>query len=116
LLGDIIPSSNKSNLPEWIDEERTQDVANLRESLPSLYTTLDVSNNQWRSFVRAAKCEQSLPESVKPLLTPLQCVLIVKVFRPDRLHVVMEEFTCRLLKIKALTPGKSKLSEVSTKD
>lgn len=86
------------NLPNWAEEDRGFDVNVLKQALPNLYSTLDVTGNDaWSAFAKSGHCEKDIPKNVAAKINHFQTLLVVQAFRPDRLHSVMTQFALKAL-------------------
>ena len=91
--------------PNWIDEERRNDVLKLKRGLPKLFQNLQLDdNNQWRGFMENETCEKELPLQISKKISLFQQLLVVQALRPDRLVSAMEHFLQKCLHMKELSP------------
>ena len=107
-----------SSIPNWIDDERRNDVMKLKKGLPKLFQQLQLDdNNLWRGFMENESCERELPVQISKKISLFQQLLVVQTLRPDRLVSAMEYFLQKCLSMKELSPPalnmKSVLKETS---
>ncbi|PSN45379.1 Cytoplasmic dynein 2 heavy chain 1 [Blattella germanica] len=103
------------NLPNWIEEERAFDVFVLKNSLPELFSELQLDDKgSWTGFSRSGDCENNFPVQLTHKLTPFQRVLVVQALRPDRLHSALVQFSLLSLGLQDLSPPALSLKQLLT--
>lgn len=71
---------------------------------------LKLESDIWQEWSRSAAPEKNFPK--KLMIRPVQKVLLIKVFRPDRLEAAVEDFICSLLQITNLNEAISSASSI----
>lgn len=110
LLDRVEGSEPKVSLPSWAAEECNQPFMKLSGVFPALVRGLKFEQPEWRSWAAEAECEKKFPSSM--MLRPIQKVLLVKVFREDRLQDALEDFCCSALGISNLNEGVSNMASI----
>ena len=89
--------------PSWAPSERKDAFRLLTEQLPHLINSLEIENSsKWQRFSTSLEAERDLP--VLKGVSPFQRVLIVQVFRPDRLQSAILQFCTDMLRIESVSP------------
>ena len=98
-VSDALPKG----FPDWAPVERKDAYRLLCEQLPHLVNSLELENTaKWKRFATSPEPENDMP----PLrnILPFQKVLIMQVFRPDRLQSAILRFCVDILKIDSVSP------------
>lgn len=104
MLIDYASSENSISIPDWIEEDRKNDVSKLMKGLPELGNLLQLEDgNMWGSFMKSEECEKELPALVSKKLSLFQKLLVVQALRPDRLVSALEDFLQLGLSLKELS-------------
>ena len=89
--------------PSWAPAERQGAFRLVQEHLPHLIQALELDNaGKWQRFSTSLEAERDLP-SLRGVST-FQRVLVMQVFRPDRLQSALLQFVCDLLRIESVSP------------
>jgi dynein heavy chain 2 len=89
--------------PGWAPSERKDAFRLLSEQLPHLINSLELENgSKWQRFATSPEAERDLP--ALKAVTQFQRVLIIQVFRPDRLQSAILQFCMDLLRIESISP------------
>lgn len=97
-------SSNglSSNYPVWGPNERKESFQVLASLFPGLIQGLSLqSEKEWGSWININDCERSFPH--KSRLSSFQKVLLIQVFRPDRLESTLNGFVAETLGLSSIT-------------
>ena len=78
--------------PSWCPEHQSQKFGSLSANFPTLVQAADLSRKEWANWFKSANCDSSFPD-VK--LTDFQKVLLVQVFRPEKLETCQSGFVKR---------------------
>eukprot|EP00455_Lapot_gusevi_P046342 TRINITY_DN6084_c0_g1_i4.p1 TRINITY_DN6084_c0_g1~~TRINITY_DN6084_c0_g1_i4.p1 ORF type:complete len:746 (-),score=233.94 TRINITY_DN6084_c0_g1_i4:98-2335(-) len=110
--GDLVDSSLDNaqqaspNFPVWAAPDRANIFRSFEATFGNLVRQLRLADESlWRRWSEHPSCE--LPSEFPPhtrFLTGFQQLLLVQVFRPDRLHTCMNVFVCEMMKIKSVSP------------
>eukprot|EP00760_Papus_ankaliazontas_P008674 PhM_4_TR13906/c0_g1_i1/m.49396/K10414/DYNC2H, DNCH2; dynein heavy chain 2, cytosolic len=88
-----------ASTPSWITTETTPAYRMVTNNLEDLCTKLRLDDDaQWKSWSASHTPETSLPE----FLNPFQRLVMLKLFRPDRLLAEVTDFVCKTLRIPYL--------------
>lgn len=103
-LGNSIPSkTDPADIPPWIPKQCIQTIQNLQTSLPELYKTLQLEDqNLWKRFMIADSCEKEPPSHCK--LSEFQKLLIVQALRPDRAYSAMNQYVLHTTGLRSIDP------------
>ncbi|XP_047126593.1 cytoplasmic dynein 2 heavy chain 1 isoform X1 [Hydra vulgaris] len=106
-------ASLKNEVPSWVDEERYSSVSSLKATFNTLFSTLDLTNQQtWGNFGKSSQCELEFPASLSKKVSAFQQLLVVQAFRPDRLQSAISVFTARSLGLKVLSTSSLSLKNL----
>jgi dynein heavy chain 2 len=95
LLDKLDANEIKISLPSWANNESIHSLCTLNSVFPNLVKGLNLEKEDWRIWFNSSECEKHFPS--KMMIKPMQKVLLVKVFRSDRLHNALETFVCESL-------------------
>jgi len=110
LLDRANPPESKQSLPSWANSESLPQFSKLNSLFPALVKGLKFEKEEWRQWSVAQECEKAFPPGI--LLKPAQKVLLVKVFREDRLQNALEDFACQSLGLNNLNEVVNSVSVV----
>ena len=98
-------TSEPRDIPSWVDVESVTAFDTLRADLPSVYSKLEPQReaDTWYRWMQSAQPEAEMPEHLTDL-TAFQKLILVQVFRPDRLTSSMDTFVRTTLQLPSLTP------------
>jgi dynein heavy chain 2 len=112
--GAYVASVNEAmprSYPSWAPSERKDAFRLVLEQLPHLINSLDLDNtSKWTRFSTSLEAERDFP-SLKGI-TAFQKVLIIQIFRPDRLQSAILQFCMDLLRIDSISPPPISLSSL----
>ncbi|XP_071951365.1 cytoplasmic dynein 2 heavy chain 1-like isoform X2 [Antedon mediterranea] len=95
----------KDAMPNWIDEDRHQEVNIIKSNFVALYQSLSFTDGSlWSGFSRSSQCEIEFPTPLQKKVSAFQQLLVVQAVRPDRLQSAMSVFACKALGMKELSP------------
>ena len=95
--------SSSSSVPRWLPEERKQ----IYEAFASVFPELtSIPNENW---YRGSTPEEDLKRAN---ILPLGKMVIIQVFRPDRLESAMKNFICESLNIPSLAPPSLSINQL----
>ncbi|XP_033122293.1 cytoplasmic dynein 2 heavy chain 1-like, partial [Anneissia japonica] len=95
----------KDSFPNWIDQDRYQDVNVIKSNFTALYQSLSFGDSGlWSGFSRSSQCEMEFPNALQKKVSPFQQLLVIQTVRPDRLQSAMGVFACKALGMKELSP------------
>jgi dynein heavy chain 2, cytosolic len=115
LLGAISPISNDNiKTPNWLSEERKEIYSIYASTFPRIFNQLKIAESKhWEEWYGLPNPEEVLKNILIKNLQminnsntslSLQCMLLIQVFRPDRLESAMRNFICETLNIKTINP------------
>ena len=110
LLDRVEAAEAKVSLPSWASEDCNQPFMKLSAVFPALVRGLKFEQPEWRAWAAEPECEKKFPSSM--MLRPIQKVLLVKVFREDRLQDALEIFCCACLTISNLNEGAGNVTSI----
>ncbi len=104
--GSLVASVSDSvprGFPQWASTDRQSAFRLVSENLPHLINSLELDNvPKWQRFSTSLEAERDLP-SLRGVST-FQKVLVIQMFRPDRLQSAILQFCCDLLRIESVSP------------
>lgn len=104
--GSLVASVSESvprGFPQWAAADRQSAFRLVSENLPHLINSLELDNvPKWQRFATSLEAERDLP-SLRGVST-FQKVLVIQMFRPDRLQSAILQFCCDLLRIESVSP------------
>jgi len=119
LLGNIAIGDNNSDVDElpWLFEERRSSFINMCNAFPEFASQMKFHNPMWQKFYKSESPEKELDDlerhkqinfnintsELKSLSARLKKLILIQVFRPDRLETAMKNFLCDLIGIGNLT-------------
>jgi len=127
LLGNIAGGDNTSEFEEipWLIEERKQSYISLCKQLPDFASRMKFNSNPlWQKIYTSESPEKALDEqeeSSKKLIldtnndllaSKLRKLILIQVFRPDRLESAMKSFLCDFIQIANLTQSAPSLESL----
>ncbi|EGR28544.1 hypothetical protein IMG5_173090 [Ichthyophthirius multifiliis] len=103
LLGNapIVIESKQINTPKWASQYSKDLYASFVNSFQKLNSSINFNDKDWENWNSQIECEKHFPSSAK--LTAFQKVLIVQVFRSERLQTVLNDFVCQQLQISSVS-------------
>lgn len=91
--------------PSWASSDRQDAFSTLLEHLPQLVNSLELDNlNKWNRFSTSLEAERDFPSLSVRNITPFQKVLVIQVFRPDRLQSALMNFCTDFLRVDSISP------------
>jgi len=92
--GTVVASSEAaSHLPRWANKDRKEIFAVYANTFPHMIGQLQFDNEDlWGRFMKSQQPEKELPPPITSRVSAFQKVLLVQVFRPDRLESAMQQF------------------------
>lgn len=103
LLDKIEVNETKMSLPSWANESSLSLLCKFNTIFPSVVKGLKFEKDEWRQWSTNAECEKAFPTTI--ILRPIQRLLLVKIFRDDRLLNAMEDFACQTLGLSNINEG-----------
>jgi dynein heavy chain 2 len=95
ILDRIEVNETKISLPSWANESSLSQLCKFNTIFPSVVKNLKFEKDEWRQWYSATECERSFPTTI--MLRPVQRLMMIKIFREDRLLNALEEFACQSL-------------------
>eukprot|EP01063_Lacrimia_lanifica_P011176 TRINITY_DN1797_c1_g1_i1.p1 TRINITY_DN1797_c1_g1~~TRINITY_DN1797_c1_g1_i1.p1 ORF type:complete len:4267 (+),score=1793.68 TRINITY_DN1797_c1_g1_i1:109-12909(+) len=98
--------------PSWVDMDSFAAFDALKTQLPELFGKLQPQReaDTWYKWMQATTPEAELPPHLGDL-SPFQKLMLVQVFRPDRLTSAMDQFVRSTLRLDSLTPPEVHMNE-----
>ena len=93
-----------SKVPKWLPEERKGIYLSFSDQFPEL---VQIPNESW---YKSSNPEEDL-KKVNNIL-PIGKMILIQVFRPDRLESAMKNFICETLNINSLAPPSMSLNQL----
>lgn len=103
LLDRLEVQETKMSLPSWANETSLPSLCKFNTVFPNVVKGLKFEKDEWRQWYSAPDCEKSFPTTA--ILRPVQRVLLVKIFREDRLLSALEEFACQSVGLSNINEG-----------
>lgn len=110
LLDRLEVQETKMSLPSWANESSLSLLCKFNTVFPNVVKGLKFEKDDWRQWYSNAECEKSFPTTA--ILRPVQRVMLVKIFREDRLLSALEEFVCQSLGISNINEGVSSIPAI----
>ena len=109
-LGRARVPESKISLPSWANDSSLELLRKYNGAFPNIVRGLKLENDIWQRWFKKKECESNFPSKI--LLKPFQKVLLVQIFRPDRLEKALEDFVCYALDLNNLNEGISSVSAI----
>ena len=105
-IGTVVASEAPSmSLPRWANADRKEIFELFAGTFPKLVTTANLDNEGlWKTWSESSQCEREFPSQMVSKLSQFQRLLLVQVFRPDRLESAMGTFVCEVLNEDDVSP------------
>lgn len=102
----VLPDNpNSANLPSWATPDRKMAFSNFANTFPDFLGTLRLNDDAtWRAWATSRECENEFPAALKETVSPFQQLVLVSVFRPDRLQSAMQIFVCHCMRLPSISP------------
>jgi dynein heavy chain 2 len=100
LLDRIDVPESKVSLPSWANSESVSTFSRFCAQFPNVAKGLKFEKEEWRQWFSSPDCEKTFPAGI--ILRPMQRVLLVKVFREDRLPQALEDMVCQAIGLTSL--------------
>ena len=91
------------DLPKWASPERNEIFLQFASTFPGIVQSFQFNSAEWATWASNAECEKTFPPAFKSKASAFQKVLVIQVFRPDRLESELTQFVCFSLGVKSLT-------------
>ena len=98
------------SLPSWAGEGSMSSFSKFCSMFPAVAKGIKFEKDEWRQWFSVPDCEKNFPPGV--MLRPMQKVLLVKVFREDRLPNSLEELACQTLGLTSLNEGSISVASI----
>lgn len=95
ILDRIEVNETKISLPSWANESSLSQLCRFNTIFPSVVKNLKFEKDEWRQWYSAQECEKSFPTTI--MLRPVQRLMMIKIFREERLLSALEDFCCHCL-------------------
>lgn len=117
-IGDIVPdrSNISPGLPSWIPAERLPYCSLFKSKFTEFYEKCNFNDPVWEKWYLSPNCENTFPEIIKKDLQPFQRVLLVQIFRPDRVVSILSKFCTSALKIQSISLESSNLKDIYSEE
>ena len=116
----IIQITTVQELPSWAPQDRKENFQQFASMFPNLLHSISLSDKEWNNWFTSNDCEKNFPGQHKQKLTAFQRVLLIQVFRPDRVESALNSFVAESLGLTSITglvwSFKSILKEEPTPD
>jgi dynein heavy chain 2 len=118
LTGAIPISESRSNTPSWLSAERKEIYTTFASAFGSMVGSLKFdSNKTWEEWYQRPAPENDLIKVLDNLglsksVQPIHRLLIIQVFRPDRLESAMRNFICEKLGLTTINPPSLSLANL----
>lgn len=99
----IIPNEIKAGLPKWANTSCQELYNQMCALFPALIKALHLEREDWAKWVKSDNCEDNFPKNF--MLRPVQRVMMVFVFRSDRLESALTSFVCNVLGVNRISEG-----------
>jgi dynein heavy chain 2, cytosolic len=105
-IGSVVTGTEtQATLPMWATPDRKESYLIFANAFPRLITKIKPDDNStWADWGNTLECEKEFPARIKTQITPFQRLLVVQVFRPDRLESAMTLFVCESLGKRNISP------------
>jgi dynein heavy chain 2, cytosolic len=97
-----LPLENKVVLPQWANFERQEAFNHFAVALPKLAKSVNFNDAEFAVWSKSDEPEKSLPSCCSKL-TKFQRLLVVMVFRPEKLQIALINFACESLGISNIS-------------
>ena len=107
-MSSVTDGSTPKGYPTWAAKERESAFRLILETCPNLIQSLELDNPKWIRFSTSLEAERDLP----PIrgVTTFQRVLVIQMFRPDRLQSALIQFCNEVLRVESISPPSLSLS------
>lgn len=103
-IGTSIANLNSNaELPSWCPGDRRESYLHFLSLFPSLINLLQFNEKEWINWFNNNECEKNFPSLYKAKLSSFQKVLVVQVFRPDRVESSLSMFVCEALGLTSIS-------------
>ena len=105
-IGTVVSGTDTSApFPKWANSDRKDSFYMFANTFPRLIQQLTLDNNNfWASWATILQAEKEFHSQVKSKISPFQRLILLQVFRPDRLESGMNLFVCEGLGKKGISP------------
>eukprot|EP01105_Mastigella_eilhardi_P023120 TRINITY_DN578_c0_g1_i21.p1 TRINITY_DN578_c0_g1~~TRINITY_DN578_c0_g1_i21.p1 ORF type:complete len:3400 (+),score=883.23 TRINITY_DN578_c0_g1_i21:3362-13561(+) len=112
--GAVIASLSQTKaFPAWAPKDRAAAYADLEAQLPQLVAAFSFGQNDaWSTWLNHPECETDFPKHAMSSCTAFERLILLKVFRPDRLESGMFSFCTEALHLSSLSPSALNLHRV----
>lgn len=97
-LGNAFPSTTadatRLQLPKWLTSEQAEKWAIMQALFPKLAQSINFSDSEWLKWYHDIECEVHFPPALANRLSEFQRILLVQVFRTERLQTAINNFVC----------------------
>jgi dynein heavy chain 2 len=110
--GTIIPvdKENVSEPPVWLPTDKHAIYQKAMQVLPQFMGSLSLNDKEiWSKWIGSPNPEMFMP---KERISAFQRVLVIQLFRPDRLMSVLNLFCCQTLGLESLAPSTHNLEHL----
>ena len=115
-IGNFVGISSKlrPDYPNWADIQQQEDFIQAYQLCQDFLRKLRLDNEVWSVWASSEKCEICFPESIQ--ITGPEKLLLIKIFRPDRLMDAIAQYCYDQLGINSLEDDVSDLATLLEKE
>ena len=107
----------KAQFPKWATEDRREAFLIYASIFGRVVSQLSLDNKEtWAPWYADMACERNFPQITKGKLSSFQKVLLVQVFRPDRVESSLTVFVCEGLGISNISSQTLSLKNIYRED
>lgn len=99
----ILQNTTAQDLPSWSPSERKEQFIQFASTFANLTHALCFQEKDWANWYQTNDCEKNIPSQYRNKLTQFQRVLLIQVFRPDRLESALNNFVAEALGLTSIT-------------
>jgi dynein heavy chain 2 len=102
-------------LPSWANKQSSAPFSLFSQAFPALVRQAQLANESlWARWLTDQRPEVNFPSiSNEKALNSFQKLLIIKIFRPDRLQTAMNNYVCEAIGINSISPPPLSLSALT---
>ena len=118
IMGTIAINNSQINIPPYLNPERREIFTNFGNNFPNLLHSLKFDNKAWESWANCQFPDQQLQKLLSQLLgnnhqvNAIQRLIIIQIFRPDRLESAIREYILEVLDLNSIVPTSMSLPQL----
>lgn len=92
----------KVQMPKWARADCAEHFGNYLAAFPKFAQLVNFNDREWEKWYLEPDCENQFPPSYRSKFAEFQKIILVQIFRPERLQSAINNFVCQALLIPSV--------------